>query len=83
MLNRSDVIYRYDGSFEGFLCCIFHSFRNKEIPLDIVSEQDGQISFYPEVWIGTEQKLADRVFSSIPVKISQQAAQMVSEAFLS
>ena len=30
-----DVTYCYDGSFEGFLCCIFESYRNKEVPTAI------------------------------------------------
>ena len=27
-----DVIYHYDGSFEGFLSCVFDSYAHKEIP---------------------------------------------------
>lgn len=27
-----DTVYRYDGSFEGFLCCVFESYVNKEPP---------------------------------------------------
>ena len=27
-----EVIYRYDGTFEGFLCCVFDSYVNKEYP---------------------------------------------------
>ena len=25
-LHDADVVYLYDGSFEGFLCCVFESF---------------------------------------------------------
>ena len=25
------MIYIYDGSFNGFLCCIFDSYANKEV----------------------------------------------------
>jgi len=25
----TDMVYYYDGSFEGFLCCVFDSYANK------------------------------------------------------
>ena len=28
-----EVIYHYDGSFEGFLSCVFASYAHKESPL--------------------------------------------------
>ena len=28
-----DVVYRYDGSFDGFLCCVFESYVRRELPL--------------------------------------------------
>ena len=27
-----EMIYRYDGTFEGFLCCVFDSYVHKESP---------------------------------------------------
>ena len=30
-LHDADVVYLYDGSFEGFLCCVFESFAQHEI----------------------------------------------------
>ena len=31
-LHDADVVYLYDGSFEGFLCCVFESFAQHELP---------------------------------------------------
>ena len=31
----NDLVYYYDGSFAGFLCCIFDSYANKEVPTAI------------------------------------------------
>ena len=31
-LHDADVVYLYDGSFEGFLCCVFDSFAQHELP---------------------------------------------------
>ena len=30
------MIYSYDGSYDGLLCCVFKSYQEKEIPEDIV-----------------------------------------------
>ena len=35
-----EVIYRYDGSFAGFLCCVFESYVNKEFPLGFQGPED-------------------------------------------
>ena len=29
-----EIIYQYDGSFEGLLCCVFESYTKKERPTD-------------------------------------------------
>ena len=39
MHREADVVYRYDGSFEGFLCCVFHSFETRQLPFDILTFQ--------------------------------------------
>ena len=38
MPKRTDIAYLYDGSYEGFLCCVFESFEKQEIPSDILAE---------------------------------------------
>ena len=47
MPKRTDIAYLYDGSYEGFLCCVFESFENHEIPSDILAETDAQLSLFP------------------------------------
>ena len=42
----TDTVYRYDGTFQGFLCCIFESYSRKEIPAAVCAPDRGQISFY-------------------------------------
>ena len=36
----NEMIYTYDGSFEGFLCCIFDSYANKEVLTAITDDED-------------------------------------------
>ena len=40
----SEMIYEYDGSFEGFLCCVFESYAQKEVLAAIVSGEDPAIT---------------------------------------
>ena len=35
MPDTSNVIYLYDGSYDGFLCCVFDSVYRRELPQDI------------------------------------------------
>ena len=31
-----EVVYEYDGSFDGLLCCIYESYTQKELPLSLI-----------------------------------------------
>ena len=41
-----DVIFQYDGSFQGFLCCVFDSYFHKEFPIAFCSDEEC-VSLYP------------------------------------
>jgi len=82
MPNRSNLIYRYDGSFEGLLCCVFESYDQHEIPLDIFSPASLQTTLLPVKEITTEASKANRVLISIPQKISPAALDFIKRAFL-
>ena len=32
-----EIIYQYDGSFDGLLCCVFESYTQKERPMGTTS----------------------------------------------
>ena len=36
----ANIIYTYDGSFDGFLCCVFESVYGAELPYDIIRQGD-------------------------------------------
>ncbi|NRY56440.1 hypothetical protein [Clostridium acetobutylicum] len=42
MPNRSNLIYYYDGSFEGLMCCVFESYEKNEIPVNILVTNNAQ-----------------------------------------
>lgn len=76
------VAYRYDGSFDGFLCCVFESYVRREVPVQILPEEEAQVSLYPEKWIGTDPDRAERVYTSLSRKISPEARELVETGFL-
>lgn len=83
MSQRSTVIYRYDGSFDGLLCCVFRAIAQKEEPMDIQAEEDAQATLLPVVEVVTRADQAQRVLRSIPEKLGPSALRCVKLAFLS
>ena len=47
-----EIIYRYDGTFEGFLSCVFDSYVNKEYPTAFQDEAHIETTFFPARWVG-------------------------------
>lgn len=83
MFKPSTLAYTYDGSFEGLLCCVFESYKWKEVPLAIHSDSENQALLLESKWIETDQSLADRVLKSIPLRISPEAEELVRLGFYS
>ncbi len=81
--KAAHVVYIYDGSFEGFLCCVFESVYLKEFPFDILREEEGQLTLLDARLILTEGKKAERVRKSIPLRISQRALELAVRVFCS
>ena len=36
----SEVMYQYDGTLDGFLCCVYESYVYKEIPAAFCCDED-------------------------------------------
>lgn len=82
MHYESNVIYRYDGSFDGLLCCVFESYDQKEIPVDILLPDAAALLLFPEKKIATDLEKSKRVLTSIPKKIGLPALEFIRHAFL-
>ncbi|TGE31790.1 TIGR03915 family putative DNA repair protein [Desulfosporosinus sp. Sb-LF] len=82
MPDRTDLVYAYDGSFEGLMCCVFESYEQKENPSIIRPPGVQQSLFDTAKWIETDEHKADRVFNSIPSKISSKAQELIKLGFL-
>ena len=77
----SDLVYLYDGSFEGFLCCIFESFAKHEVLTAIYSDEDSQPVLFVTRTVATDPGHAGRVYRGV-VKRSPYAAQLLRRGFL-
>ena len=76
-----DMIYEYDGSFEGFLCCVYESYVNKEFPIAFAGNEEFPIlSFYSVRSVETDLAHSGRVMRSITA-LSPRAARLLYRAF--
>ncbi len=82
MPNQSDLIYRYDGSFDGLLCCVFESYQTKAIPIDILPSGATAPLLFAVKEVGTDPEKAKRVLDSIPEKLGRPALEFIRQAFL-
>ena len=77
----SDMIYYYDGSFEGFLCCVFESYANKEVLTAIYCDEDFLPTLFDTRTIQTDRNHANRVLRKV-YKLSPYAAELLQKGFL-
>ena len=78
----TDTVYRYDGTFQGFLCCIFESYSRKEIPAAVCAPDRGQISFYDSCKIVTDPARAQRVARGLE-RLGPTVKERITTGFLS
>ncbi|MCL2545115.1 MAG: TIGR03915 family putative DNA repair protein [Clostridia bacterium] len=78
------VCYRYDGSLDGLLCCVFEAYRRKEEPLSIVAGGAVQLALDARVRdIASDPERASRVQQGILRHIGPEAFARVQQAALS
>lgn len=78
------MIYVTDGSFEGILTAVFQAYENKEEPISIVSKDVFQMQLGSEVReIKTNPEKSLRVYNAINNKVSQEALEILYNAWLS
>ncbi len=78
----TDLEYIYDGTFEGFLCCIYASYVRREIPKYIYVEEGLPLLGETATWIPTEWEKAQSVYRSLSQKIGMEAQDIVRDVFL-
>jgi probable DNA metabolism protein len=76
----TDLIYFYDGSFDGFLCCIFDSYAHHEVPTAICSSENAVPTLFSVRTVTTEPTHAKRVFRKV-AQLSPSAADLLRRGF--
>ena len=79
---RTDIIYRYDGTFDGLLTCVFQSYLRHELPAALLTPDDGQTMLFETLFIETDHALAKRVVDGLTRKVSSEAVNFVRMAHL-
>lgn len=82
MPDGTALIYSYDGTFEGLLCCVFESYERKEMPLDVLPEWAQMPMLLGIKHIVTDTEKAERVLISIPQKMGVQTLEFIQNAYL-
>lgn len=75
-----EIIYQYDGSFEGLLCCVFESYT-KERPTAILRDGDDEPSLFEICAVTTDRAHAQRIYRSL-YKRSPEVGSFLRRAFL-
>ena len=78
----TDVAYCYDGSFAGFLCCVFESYARREIPAEVCPPEEGQLNFFGARDIPTDPQRARRVAAGLE-RLGAQVKDCITTGFLS
>ncbi len=76
-----EIIYQYDGSFDGFLCCVYESYTQKERPTAFLRDGDDEPSLFEIRAVTTERAHAQRVYRSF-LKISPGVGPFLRRVFL-
>ena len=82
MSQWTEFSYRYDGSYAGFLTCVFESYARRELPEQFSTAEDPRVSLWPERAVETDREKAGRVYRSLSRRISRQAQELVTQGFL-
>lgn len=76
-----EIIYEYDGSFEGLLCCVFESYTQKERPTAILRDGDDEPSLFAIRAVATDRAHARRIYRSL-FQRSPEVGPFLRRAFL-
>ena len=76
-----EIIYQYDGSFEGLLCCVFESYTKKERPTAILRDGDDEPSLFEIRAVMTDRAHAQCIYRSL-YKRSPEVGPFLRRAFL-
>ena len=78
----SAAAWRYDGSYPGFLCCLFESFARHEVPAALAGPEQGQMSLFGVHDVITDPARAQRAAAGLD-RLGPAVRDRVMTGFLS
>ncbi len=79
----NDKIYIYDGTIEGIFTIVYKCMIDKIEPLNVVKDMHKLSLFEKYINIDTDYNLSEKVFKSIPKRMTEETLYNVYNAFLS
>lgn len=80
-----ELVYQYDGTLDGWLCCVYESYQKREIPASVISAAGpmgaASNSLFPPKIIQTDLQSARRVKEGICNRIGADFWQILRQAF--
>lgn len=80
-LFTMETFYHYDGSFDGFLSCVFDSYAHREIPAGFSSGEDDVYTLFDSRTVPTDRDHAARVLRKVTA-LSPEAGLLLRRGFL-
>jgi len=82
-VEPKDLVYLYDGSLAGLLCCFYESASLGELPVSILPAHYAQPTLCQIKEITTDKEKSRLVRSSLSEKASEDALDLIETVFLS
>lgn len=73
---RPAMVYCYDGTLWGLLCCVYDSYTRREQVMDILTEE-GTLSLYPTRTVETDEAHARRIYNSLTKALGPEGLERV------
>ena len=80
-MGWTQICCQYDGSYAGFLTCVFECYANREEPVEFRTPDDPCCSLYPLRAVVSDRARAERVYRSLD-KLGREGKALAVRGFL-
>ena len=81
-MSWTQISCQYDGTYPGFLSCVFDCYVNREEPVEFRTPEDMCCSLYPLRTVETDEAHAQRVYRSFAGKLGREGRELAVRGFL-
>ena len=75
------IAYRYDGSFAGFLTCVWDALEHRTEPVEFLLLEDGP-TLWEERVVATDESRARRLYAALAKRVSGRFRHFIAWGFL-